>query len=75
MEDIMYNGLTDEEVLEIRTRYVNETAKQIYPSFKNKISFISFQQILWGRFYKNLPIYNKKEKQWYIKNEAVSTIP
>ena len=65
--------LTDEEVLLIRKRYVNETAKEIYEDYKNKISFQTLQQILWGRHYSHLPIYKKKEHRW-INNESVSTI-
>lgn len=66
--------LTDEEVLLIRTRYVKETAKDIYIDYSNKISFQTLQQILWGRYYTHLPIYKKKQRRW-INNEAVSTIP
>lgn len=57
-------ALTNEEVITARKRYVNETAKQIYQDYKNKLSYQTFQQILWGRRYKNLPIYKKKQKQW-----------
>ena len=55
---------TNEEVIQLRHRYVNETAKQIYEDYKDRISFQSFQMILWGRYYDNLPIYKKKEKRW-----------
>lgn len=55
---------TDEEIIAIRTRYVNESAKAIYEDYKDKISFQALQQILWGRYYDNLPIYKKKEKKW-----------
>ena len=55
---------TDEEVIAIRTRYVSESAKAIYEDYKDKISFQALQQILWGRYYDNLPIYKKKEKKW-----------
>jgi len=65
---------TDDEVIQIRKRYVNESAKNIYKDYKDRVSFQSFQQILWGRYYSNLPIYKKKEKIW-INNEPVSTIP
>ena len=64
---------TDEEVLIIRNRYVNESAKSIYEDYKTRVSFQTLQQILWGRYYSHLPIYKKKEKQW-INNEPVSTI-
>lgn len=55
---------TDNEVIEIRQRYVNESAKQIYEDYKNRVSYQTFQAILWGRSYKNLPLYKKKEKKW-----------
>ena len=57
-------ALTDEEVLECRKRYVDETAKEIYPDYQDRIKYETLQQILWGRSYKNLPIYKKKTKEW-----------
>ena len=56
--------LTDEEVIKIRQRYVNETAGEIYEDYKNQLQYNTLQQILWGRTYKHLPIYKKKEKKW-----------
>lgn len=55
---------SNEEVIQIRQRYVNESAKTIYEDYKDRVSFQSFQMILWGRYYKELPIYKKKEKKW-----------
>ena len=55
---------TDEEVLELRKRYVNESANSIYQSVKDKCGFQTLQQILWGRYYSHLPIYNKRAKTW-----------
>lgn len=37
---------TNDEVLNIRKRYINETAKEIYQDYKNKCSYQTFQQIL-----------------------------
>lgn len=56
---------TEEEVILFRKRYVKETAKEIYDSLiiKNG-AFQTFQRMLWGKTYKNLPIYNKKKKEW-----------
>lgn len=56
--------LTDDEVLRIRERYVNETAREIYKDFEGVIAFQTLQQLLWGRRYKHLPIYKKKDKKW-----------
>ena len=55
---------TDEKVVELRKRYVNESAQEIYKDYKEKISYQGLQEILWGRRYKDLPIYKKKEKKW-----------
>ena len=55
---------TDQEVINIRKRYVEETAKQIYEDYKDRVSYQAFQAMLWGRSYKDLPIYKKKEKKW-----------
>ena len=55
---------TNDEVIKIRQRYVTESAKQIYKDYKERVSYQAFQQILWGRYYSDLPIYKKKEKKW-----------
>lgn len=59
--------LTDEEVIKIRERYVSENAKTIYKDYEGRCSYNTLQQILWGRTYKHLPIYKKKEKKWINK--------
>lgn len=56
--------LTDEEVLAIRKRYVNEDARTIYQDYQDRLKYQTFQAILWGRTYKNLPIYKKKQQEW-----------
>ena len=66
--------LTNEEVIALRKRYVNETARQIYPSVQGKIEYQTLQHILCGHSYSNLPIYLKKEKKW-INLEACNDYP
>lgn len=56
--------LTNDEVIEARKRYVNEDAKTIYQDYKDRLKYETFQAILWGRTYKNLPIYKKKQQKW-----------
>lgn len=58
---------TNQEVLKLRERYIHESAKQIYEDYKERCGFQTLQQILWGRSYKDLPIYSKKEKKWIDK--------
>lgn len=58
---------SNEEVIKMRERYVNETAKEIYKDVQDRCSFNTLQQILWGRTYKELPIYKKKLKKWINK--------
>lgn len=59
--------LTDEEVMKCRYRYINETAKEIYEDYKDRLNYQTLQQILWGRHYKHLPVYSKKKKEWINK--------
>lgn len=58
---------TSEEVIKMRERYVNESAREIYADYQNKCNYQTLQQILWGRTYKDLPIYKKKQKVWVNK--------
>ena len=55
---------SNEEIINIRKRYINESAKQIYEDYQERVTYQTFQGILWGRTYKDLPIYKKKEKKW-----------
>ena len=59
-----FSIFTDDEVIQLRTRYINESAKEIYESVKDRCNYQTLQQILWGRHYSHLPVYNKKIKQW-----------
>lgn len=58
--------LTNDEVLNLRKLYVDKSAKFLYNeySYKDKISFDSFQKMLWGRTYKEVDLYKKKERCW-----------
>jgi group I intron endonuclease len=58
---------TNEEVIILRERYVNEEAHNIYEDYKDRCNYQTLQQILWGRTYKDLPIYKKKQKIWVNK--------
>lgn len=61
--------LTDEEVIEIRQRYVTETAEQIWQDYKNLYTLGSFKQLLQGVKYSHLPIYKKQQKKWINTGE------
>ena len=65
-ENIRYGRLdaTDEEVINIRKRYVNETATQIWQDYKDKYTLGSFKQILIGVKFSHLPIYKKQQRSW-----------
>lgn len=56
--------LTDEEVIKIRTRYMTETASQIWKDYQYLYTFGSFKQILGGTKYSHLPIYKKDKGEW-----------
>lgn len=61
-ENSAFSKFSNNEVINIRKRYINESAKQIYEDYKDRVSYQTFQAMLWGRSYKNLPIYKKKKR-------------
>ena len=69
--------LSNQEVLQFRKEYVSKTAKEIYDLYQlsNRLTYSSFQKVLWGESYiHNIPVYKKSKKQWYLNGEPVSTI-
>lgn len=63
-----FSIFSDDEVIELRKRYVSETARSIYKSVENRCKFETLQSILCGRYYSHIPIYNKKNKKWIYSN-------
>lgn len=55
---------SDAEVILLRQRYVNETAREIWEDYKDRTTYGSFQKLLCGCSYQHLPIYKKKTKEW-----------
>ena len=66
-QDSTNSVFTNLEVFELRKRYINESAKEIYESVKDRCSFQSLQMILWGRYYSKIIVYDKKDKRWVRK--------
>lgn len=62
--------LTDNEVMKMRERYVTETMPDIYKDY----SYMSFQEVkkvIYGSQFKHLPVYKKREKQWYLNGTSI----
>lgn len=57
-------AFSDNEVLEIRKRYVNESAPEIYRDYQERCTYQTLEAILCGVNYKHLPIYKKRKKVW-----------
>ena len=56
--------LTDEIVMTIRQRYVNETLEDIWKDYKHLVGFSGIKGICYGSTWKHLPVYKKREKRW-----------
>lgn len=56
--------LTDDEVMDLRNRYVYTTLDELYKSVKDKYSYSGFKKIIYGYTYSHLPIYDKTHKIW-----------
>ena len=55
---------SEEEVYEIRKKYVNHTVNELYIDYKDKCSLSGFKKIVQGTTFTNVPIYRKSLKQW-----------
>ena len=60
-------AFTNLEVFEMRKRYINETAEQIYESVKDRCSLQTLKMILWGRHYSQIIVYDKRNEKWIRK--------
>lgn len=57
---------SDDEVLLLRERYVNETTAEILKDYP-QLSYSGLEKILIGETYSHLPVYKKRQKKWIIK--------
>lgn len=55
---------TDEEVMEIRKKYVYTKLKDLIEEYKDRCSARCIRGIISGENYKYLPIYKKQKKEW-----------
>lgn len=58
------SGYTNDEVLELRKQYATKSYKELYEESDKRISQESFQKMLCGKTYKNVPIYSKTQNKW-----------
>ncbi len=68
------SNFSDIEIMNLRQQYKYLPAKEIYKQVSDRCNFQTFQQILWGRYYKDLPVFNKKTNDWNFRLKPVSTI-
>lgn len=62
---------SDEEVIEIRQRYVHESMPDIYVDYKDRCSFSELKKIVYGSQFKNLPCYKKRSKTWVLGETCI----
>lgn len=60
---------TNDEVYQLRQKYVTSTAKQLYKDYQDRCSYSAFQHLLTGVTYSELPVYHKKTQKWYYNGE------
>jgi hypothetical protein len=66
---------TDDEVLELRKKYVNESLKNLFKKYGRNKSLEAFENIVIGVGYKHLPIYKKRQKIWVKDNKPYRLEP
>ena len=62
---------SDKEVLTIRRYYANHSLQETYNIYGNKSKSIDGFRNIIKRSYKHIPIYNKKDKKWFLNNNVI----
>lgn len=63
--------LSDEQVMDIRKQFVDNTLPELYKKLEGIISFSELKKILYGSQFKHLPIYRKYKKQWELNGTCI----
>lgn len=63
--------LSDDEVISIRKKFVTTELNELYEQYKEKISFSGFKKVVYGTHFTHLPIYKKKQKQWFLNGTCI----
>lgn len=58
-------------IMRIREQFVTKSLPEIYNSYKDVYSFAELKKICYGVTYKNLPIYKKRTKKWYLNETCI----
>ena len=66
---------TDNEVLEIRKKYMTTQLDELYNEYKNYISYAAFKKIIYGNTFQHVPYYKKREKKWYQFGTCIDYSP
>jgi hypothetical protein len=60
---------SDNEVIELRKRYVSKSIRQLYEESSKAMCYHSFERMIIGMTYNHLPVYKKREKCWYLGDD------
>lgn len=63
--------MTNREVMEIRLSFVDMELNDIYEDYKDKLSFSELKKICYGSQFKSLPIYKKRQQQWFLNGTCI----
>lgn len=66
-----FSVLTAEMVMDMRNRYVSETARQIHSDYSDICSLVTIERALAGLTHSELPIYKKRLKKWIGKETCI----
>lgn len=63
--------LTDEKAIELRLGFMSKTLEQLHSENKDLISFSGLKKLLYGSTFTHLPIYKKRQKQWFLDGTCI----
>lgn len=63
--------ITDDLAMHLRKEFVTKTLDEIYDENKDLLSKSGMKKLLYGVTFRNLPIYKKNKKQWFLDGTCI----
>lgn len=63
--------ISDDLALKLREEFVFKTLDEVYEENKDLLSKSGMKKLLYGVTFKNLPVYKKNKKQWFLDGTCI----
>ena len=63
--------IDDKKAIELRTLFIDHTLVEVHQKNKELLSLSGMKKLLYGVTFKHLPVYKKRQKQWFLNGTCI----